>query len=41
MTAGALGFSVAPGSRGFVFNADLVSVVSFLDVGTKRDEMLR
>jgi len=40
-TAAALGYNVAPGSRGFAFNADLVSVVSFLDVGTKRDEMLR
>jgi len=33
--AGADGFRVQPTSRGFVFNADLVSVVRFLDVGTR------
>jgi hypothetical protein len=29
------GFRVGPMSRGFVFNADLVSVVRFLDIGTR------
>ncbi|HEX5271968.1 MAG TPA: hypothetical protein VFW33_15825 [Gemmataceae bacterium] len=29
------GFPVGPLSRGFVFNADLVAVVRFLDIGTK------
>jgi hypothetical protein len=28
-------FPVAPGARGFVFNADLVSVIRFLDIGTR------
>jgi hypothetical protein len=28
-------FPVQPGARGFVFNADLVSVVRFLDIGTR------
>jgi hypothetical protein len=31
------GFSVGPQTRGFVFNADLASVVRFLDVGTRVD----
>jgi hypothetical protein len=29
------GFPGTPGTRGFVFNADLVSVIRFLDVGTR------
>jgi len=29
------GFSVSPTSRGFVFNADMVSVIKFLDIGTR------
>lgn len=29
------GFSVADHSRGFVFNADLISVIKFLDIGTR------
>jgi hypothetical protein len=29
------GFPVAEDSRGFVFNADLVSVIRFLDIGTR------
>jgi len=33
--AGHDGFKVGPGSRGFVFNADMVSVVRFLDLGTQ------
>jgi hypothetical protein len=33
--AGAEGYAVGPGTRGFVFNADLVSVIRFLDIGTK------
>jgi hypothetical protein len=33
--ARAEGFTVGPHSRGFVFNADLVAVVRFLDIGTR------
>jgi hypothetical protein len=29
------GFATAPRSRGFVFNADLVAVIRFLDIGTR------
>jgi hypothetical protein len=29
------GFSGQPGTRGFVFNANLVSVIRFLDIGTR------
>jgi hypothetical protein len=29
------GFRVEPATRGFVFNADLVSVIRFLDIGTR------
>jgi len=29
------GFRVGPGARGFAFNADLVSVIRFLDIGTR------
>jgi hypothetical protein len=31
------GLMVTPDSRGFVFNADLASVVRFLDIGTRVD----
>lgn len=30
-------FDVQPGARGFVFNADLVSVIGFLNIGTRPD----
>ncbi len=33
--------SVANGARGFVFNADLVSVVTFLEIGTRADPQAR
>jgi hypothetical protein len=33
--AKAEGFAAGPQSRGFVFNADLVSIVRFLDIGTR------
>ncbi|MCY2986988.1 MAG: VWA domain-containing protein [Planctomycetota bacterium] len=33
--ASEMGFDVAEGARGFVFNGDLVSVVQFLDIGTR------
>jgi hypothetical protein len=36
-TAHGEGFRVTENSRGFVFNADLVSVVRFLDIGTRVD----
>lgn len=29
--------NISPGARGFVFNADLVSVIRFLDIGTRVD----
>jgi hypothetical protein len=29
------GYAVSPTTRGFVFNADLVSVIQFLDMGTR------
>jgi hypothetical protein len=29
------GFTVSDGARGFVFNADMVSVIRFLDIGTR------
>jgi hypothetical protein len=35
------GFAIEAGARGFVFNADLVSVVRFLDVGTRAAQTLR
>jgi len=35
------GFPVGLGARGFVFNADLVSVVRFLDIGTRVAHNLR
>lgn len=35
------GFQVAAGSRGVVFNADLVAVVRFLDIGTRVTTALR
>lgn len=35
------GFSVTPATRGFVFNADLVSVIRFMDIGTKVAHNLR
>jgi hypothetical protein len=34
-TAQGAGFPVGPKSRGFVFNADLVAVIRFLDIGTR------
>ncbi|WP_433672431.1 VWA domain-containing protein [Nocardia sp. CA-136227] len=33
--AAAVGYSVAPGSRGFLFNADATTVIDFLDIGTR------
>ena len=36
-SAGQSGLRVTPESRGFVFNADLASVVRFLDIGTRVD----
>jgi hypothetical protein len=33
--ARAEGFTVTPETRGFVFNADMVSVIRFLDIGTR------
>jgi hypothetical protein len=35
------GFRAAQGTRGFVFNADLVSVIRFLDIGTRVAQALR
>ena len=33
--AGNEGYRVSPRTRGFVFNADIVSVIRFLDIGTR------
>jgi hypothetical protein len=33
------GFAVSDGSRGFAFNADLVSLVHFLDIGTRASNL--
>jgi len=35
------GYRVTDGSRGFVFNADLVSVIRFLDIGTRAAQTVR
>jgi len=32
--AGQEGFPVSEGTRGFAFNADMVTVIQFLDIGT-------
>jgi hypothetical protein len=32
-----LGYQVSEGARGFIFNADVVKLVQFLDIGTQRD----
>ncbi|MBW7886468.1 MAG: VWA domain-containing protein, partial [Caldilineaceae bacterium] len=29
------GYTVSENSRGFVFNADMVSLIKFLDIGTR------
>ncbi len=34
-TASQEGFRVSAGSRGFVFNADMVALINFLDIGTR------
>ena len=39
--AGAEGFRVNDKTRGFVFNADLVSVIRFLDIGTRAAQSVR
>lgn len=39
--ARAEGFRIEPTSRGFVFNADLVSVLRFLDIGTRVTQAMR
>jgi hypothetical protein len=35
------GYPAPPGTRGFVFNADPVSVIRFLDIGTRVDQGVR
>lgn len=35
------GFQLQPGARGFVFNADMVSLLQFLDMGTRISKQLR
>lgn len=37
--ASAEGFAVSPQSRGFAFNADLVELIRFLDIGTRPSNM--
>ena len=39
--ARSMGAGIGECSRGFVFNADLVSVIQFLDIGTRIDQNLR
>jgi hypothetical protein len=39
--AKAEGFNINDNSRGFVFNADLVSVIRFLDIGTRAAQTVR
>ncbi len=39
--ARAEGYPVTPGARGFVFNADLVAVIRFLDLGTRVSQGVR
>jgi hypothetical protein len=39
--AKAEGFRITDSSRGFVFNADLVSVIRFLDIGTRAAQTVR
>jgi hypothetical protein len=33
------GFTVSDGTRGFVFNADMTSIVQFLDIGTRASDL--
>lgn len=33
------GYSVSEGTRGFVFNADVTSVIQFLDIGTRASDL--
>lgn len=33
--AGAKGYEIAPSARGYAFNADLVTMIDFLDIGTR------
>ena len=35
------GYTVDANPRGFVFNADLVSVIRFLDIGTRAAQVVR
>jgi hypothetical protein len=34
---GQAGYAAGPQARGFVFNADIVDVIKFLDIGTRSD----
>ena len=34
-----LGIAVSEGTRGFVFNADITSIVQFLDIGTRTSDL--
>jgi hypothetical protein len=33
------GIAVSDGTRGFVFNADMTSIVQFLDIGTRASDL--
>jgi hypothetical protein len=33
------GIAVSDGTRGFVFNADIISIVQFLDIGTRTSDL--
>jgi hypothetical protein len=34
-----MGYRMSDSSRGFVFNADMVSIIKFLDIGTKVSDL--
>jgi hypothetical protein len=40
-SAVAEGFELQPGARGMAFNADMVSLIRFLDMGTRQARVLR
>jgi hypothetical protein len=40
-SARAEGFDLQPGARGMVFNAEMVALIKFLDIGTRVAKQLR
>jgi hypothetical protein len=37
--AAQLGYNATDGARGFVYNADITSIIQFLDIGTRATEL--